>query len=300
MKNKKSIFRIKNFIFKKALILVSLFFISIYNLSCSSASKKVSPSKIEALIYEISQDGHTAYIFGSIHYGLDFSELPKEVLSVFEQSSTVIIETDPNQASQLIRKKYTRGPRIGLKRQLTSTQWRQLVSRLSKALLKEQQIDRLHPFQAQLAYSLISFPQTKKTIDKQLYNLAITKNKKVGFIETPAEQVNAIEKTLNINSLKKLLDTPDAKLKSQVDQLIYSYKTGNIKDLYNLSIKNELTEDQKDEILLRRNIIWSNRIEKLIKNPGIELFIVSASHLDGYDGSLTDVLQTSGFKTTKK
>lgn len=153
--------------------------------------------------------------------------------------------------------------------------------------------------------------QENEYLDEYIENLAVSKNKEVGGLETIEEQATVLDSlTLEeqIHFLTKTLDELEeyeVQGESLHDIGLNTYIDGNLEALQDLMYSNFDEEDPVDikvESLLfvNRNHRMSERISELIDtNPDKQFFfVIGAGHFIGDDG-IIQLLENNGFSVTR-
>ena len=137
-------------------------------------------------------------------------------------------------------------------------------------------------------------------VDAHFYNLAQADKKRVGWLESPEEQLNSIK------SMEKIDPNTDIEYTlSDLDQLPLfirlmkqSWRSGNLQMLsesdYITGMKSEFP-DIYNTILTNRNRAWMLILPALNDDEAREFVLVGALHLEGKEGLLNQ-LKLRGFK----
>lgn len=261
--------------------------------ACSVAEK----SQFTPPFFKIEKDGeHLGYILGTIHYGIDYSDLPKKITSLAQSANTIVLETDLARAQIKLINKFPMGKPQSLKKHLTDKEWEVFYESLKDKLPNPEYLDRLHPVFANNLYLLSVMTPTAQPIDMTLYAQATTKNKDLVFLDDVDLQIDILEKTLDIKELKKQLSVPKEQLTKEVIKIIRAYRLGNI-DALGEMVNEELTEKDYKLVIQNRNEAWLKKFKELFLQPGSKFIAIGAGHLGGSEGVIP-LLQEEGFSVS--
>jgi uncharacterized protein len=244
-------------------------------------------------VYKVEKNGESAYLFGTIHTGVNYQELSPTVIKAFYGADTLVVETDMAAAQPLIAQAFPLGSGGSLRSQLTEQEFQTLYTRVAPFMGPgAAQIENLHPVMANILYSFSTLPETKEPIDQTLLSIAAKKSKPVQYFETPQVQVDALLKTMTIETLRKSLNTPIAELQAQTDALVKAYVDGDMAALENSFAT--MTEIERQVLMIDRNLAWIAKFDGLFGGAGKEFFAVGAGHLIGEQG-LIQLLRDKGY-----
>lgn len=277
----------------------TMMFLALAIMMCVSS---MANAAVNAPFYKIEKNGQVAYLLGSIHIGVNFSELNPNVLQAVTDADSIVLETDLAGASSLMAKAFPMGADNSLKNQLTPEEWTKLYTQIMAAPgagpMIAPYIDQLHPAMAASFYQSAYLPVTAQPIDQTIYNIAIQSKKNFMYFEDPQVQIDALIKTQNISSLKNLLAAPLDQLKKSMDMMVTVYSGGN-EVLLSYIFVNSMPVDEKKTMLIDRNAAWVAGFDAIFATPGTEFIAVGAAHL------LTDIglvrqLQLKGYTVTRQ
>lgn len=267
----------------------------------SKPEPKKDPLK-NPLLWSIEKDGKTSYVLGTMHTGVDpTTRLPDIVWKKLDEAKIFAMETDLGGAAKLdVLLKSGQS----LKDLLGPEYWKKLEDALGV-----QEANRLIGFKPMIPATLISMKGLEQTppMDGVLQGRALNQNKKIVFLEPIDLQAKVLEKWMNIQALKDMLDDVDGQQK-RGHEMYDAYVSGDEKRI--LAINEEEHQDfikkgrpqkeydeQMEDMLYRRNASWIPTIEK-INAEGPAFIAVGALHLVG-EKSVLDMLQKKGFKITR-
>ncbi len=256
----------------------------------------------EGLLWRVQLPKQPAnYVFGTIHVDdKRVKKLSDRVKSRFNEAKTLCLEILPNRETQVS---------IGLAMLLSSSQsldeilgealFNRLSLSLNKAGIGPVQATHLKPWAAMM---VLSKPKGHGgyALDEQLYHWAEYQYKDLCALETLEEQLAVFDQLSNKDQISLLVDTLDnlPMLHEMHEQLIQTYLTGNLEEIYQQSMElqagdHELSQRLKDTLIDQRNIRMFNRLLPTLNN-GHSFIAVGALHLPGKKG-LLNLLREQGY-----
>lgn len=264
----------------------------------------MNAQKLEkSLLWKVSGKGleKPSYIFGTIHATCDAS-LEYSVKQAMQNTSQLYLELDmddPNMQSEMMS-------RINMKEE---TKISDLIStadfKIVNDFIQENTgisllvLNKVKPFfiTAMLLPKLLDCPM--QSVEQELTKISSEQNEETYGLETVQEQMDlfdAIPYQEQVEELVKTAKDTMQKDKAEFKHLLEIYKTKDIDALLdaNENSENSITSKFDNELLLKRNLKWIPRIEKIIADK--PTFIgVGAAHLAGEDGILL-LLRKKGYK----
>jgi uncharacterized protein YbaP (TraB family) len=257
-----------------------------------------------------------SYLYGSIHLGnKDILTLPDIVIEAIDDADILYWEVELD----------------------TETQARSAeLSLLSGAetlsdLLPQDVIDRLDLYLAPIGIDHTAFSQYKiwtvasslalldeiqdlleyGSLDEYIWNLALSKDKETGEIESVEEQIGIFDSfTISeqiglLNNTLESLEEYDSIGQSITEEMKTAYLLGDLEILQDLSLSDYDETDHIDvklrnRLITDRNYNMTQRISELITdNPETQYFFtIGAGHFYGDDGLLS-LLEDEGFTITR-
>jgi len=133
-------------------------------------------------------------------------------------------------------------------------------------------------------------------MDAYLYNIARRQGKWVGGIEDISDQTGLMADLIDQSDINYLLATDTLARKSNsnrsIEKMVNLYSEGDLDGIERMSSENS-TVEEKDMLLIRRNLKMSRRIDSLISIRTMFLAI-GAAHLPG-DSGVISLLRRRGF-----
>jgi uncharacterized protein YbaP (TraB family) len=254
------------------------------------------------LFWKLEKDGHTSYLLGTIHRGIDpTTRLPDLVWQKLDAASTFAMETDLSNADKLDIKRHDG---ITLKDELGPDYWKKLEDVLGASQAALVLHDK--PMMPVMMFALRGLPPTAP-MDGVLYGRAVNQHKRIVFLEPFELQVAVLEKWMTARVLRDILDDV-AKADQRSKQLLDAYVSGDEAKM--LAIADEERADwkahghpehefdeQMEDLLYKRNASWIAPIENLHADGG-GFIAVGAAHTVG-PRSIVDLLEKRGFQVTR-
>lgn len=254
------------------------------------------------LFWSLEKDGKTSYVLGTMHLGVDAaSRLPDLVWKKLEESKTFAMEMDPASGAKL---KPLREDGKTLQQELGPEYWKKLEDALGM-----QDAARLVNFKPMIPATMLSMRGLPETapMDGVLHGRALNLKKNIVFLETFEHQASVLEKWMNAQALKDMLDDVPG-LERRSKEMLAAYLAGD--DGKILAIAESEREqhkkrgrpekeydEQMDDLLYKRNASWIEPIEKLHADGG-GFIAVGALHAIG-PRSILELLEKKGFKVTR-
>jgi uncharacterized protein YbaP (TraB family) len=254
------------------------------------------------LFWSIEKDGKTSYALGTIHVGVDpETRLPPAVWTKLDSATSFAMETDLGDASS---QDMLRHDGSSLHTDLGEPYWKKLETAIGPDVARR--LDNTKPMVAMAMLSLRGLPETAP-MDGVLSGRASNEHKHIVYLEPFQKQQKLLEKWMDANALKELLDDlPESEQLAK--QMLAAYLAGD--DAKILAINSKERDEylhhghtaaeydqQMEEMLYARNASWIDAIEKLHAGGG-GFIAVGAMHLVG-PRSVLDLLRQKGFKVTR-
>jgi uncharacterized protein YbaP (TraB family) len=125
--------------------------------------------------------------------------------------------------------------------------------------------------------------------------MALKAKKNIEGLETPDQQLMALNSIPNDSVVMELLADVDNfnQTKAEFKQLIATYRSQNLQELYNMITGSNGIGQDKSILLDDRNVQWIGKMQQMMQqNP--TFFAVGAGHLWGDKGLIT-LLRNKGY-----
>lgn len=273
--------------------------------ACDRSPGTAAPSAalVPILFEATAPSGHTAYLLGTMHAGVDPAELPAWVRSRYDAAPAFAMETDPGEAMGLAALMLRTDGKT-LEDELGPAYWAKLKAKIGK-----DEAARLRPLKTSAAAAALEargLPSTE-TMDLALHDGAFNAGKHMAYLEKPEVQLRALDIVLDARALRQMLDDPDSG-EADNQRLLAAYRAGDTAALERLYAAGQaksraagLTDveiaAQHGVMLTDRNRAWVPVIEAEVAQRDI-FIAVGALHLCG-DAGVPALLAAAGFKVRR-
>ena len=264
----------------------------------------------QSTVYKVSKGNNSIYLGGTVHIlKAEDYPLPKEFDSAFEKSETLVFETDiaafsdPSISVKMMTQATYQDERT-LQTVLDKETYEKVKKLATELKFPIDQMQKMKPSVLMITLTLVKM-QTEGIsgtgVDAHFFEKGKKAGKTINELETVDEQIafitNIGEGNENEFVNKSLKDLNN--VKSMMDKMIKSWKTGNPKAMENI-INDMQTEFPKmyQLLLVKRNNNWMPKIENHISNDDTEFVLVGSLHLYGKDG-LLEQLKAKGYEVSQ-
>lgn len=266
-------------------------------------------------LFKIQRDGHTAYLFGTIHVGsADFFPLAPQVMRALDQSSRVAIEIDTSDTATLNRliQHYALYPNDSSSTQdIPAALTQQVHALLEKYHMAPTDVLRMKPWLLATMltteeYARNGFPK-EQGVDNYLSNYAKTHNKPLIGLESVEYQLSLLGNLSVADQNRFLQDTVDdlddpIRARKALD-LVALWRSGDLVGLEKLL--KEMTSDDtftgqfiQRALLDGRNPALADAFEKLLKSNKTAFAGIGMLHLVGQT-SVQALLRERGYSVQR-
>jgi uncharacterized protein YbaP (TraB family) len=264
-----------------------------------------------ASVWKVSNDQHSLYIGGTIHF-LTPKDYPlaKEYDVAYQASDKVIFETDMlvvNSAEfgQKMMSELTYDDGTTINKVLQPEVYKALAIHLSSRQIPMQAFASFKPSLLAMTLAVVelqSMGYTSEGVDMYFANLAKAQGKEQGWLETPDEQLAFIagmggdDPNVMIEyTLKDIKKMPE-----MLSKLHSSWLAGDMPAMTDVGItpfKADYPQIYQDLLVIRNNN-WLPQIVEMMNDKPTEFILVGALHLAGPDSVLAK-LKAKGYKIEK-
>ena len=261
----------------------------------------------ETSLWRVSNGDSELFIGGTIHVlsATDYP-LPVEFEQAYEQSETIVLETDLEEMAQpevqqklLQRVMYKKGKT--LKDDLSPQTYKVLTDYTASVGLM---IESLNQFKAPMVMITLVMAELHRLgmadtgVDNYFLEKALADGKTISELESLQEQLAVIENMgkghedeLILNTIEEMKELPLV-----MGEMKQAWRSGDIKYLEKIGIAPMKTDfpDLFQLLLVDRNNIWIPKIEALLATPETEFVLVGALHLVAKEGVISK-LQSLGY-----
>lgn len=255
-----------------------------------------------SLLWQIEGNGleKPSYLFGTIHMICedDFMMTPAIEHSL-ENVEAFYAEIDFSNQEEIMIMQTAMMADEPLSKRLDQKTYEEFKNLLREPLHIE--IDALENLSDAAIVSMIamkSFPCTDlKMYEIELFQTALKNEKTMGGLETVGQQMELMNRTMNTETILKMLQELKEKGFESTEKLVTLYKEQQIDELLDLMKENSyMDEELYNEILVERNQNWVEKIPEIMQMHST-FFAVGAGHLGGEQGVL-HLLRSRGFEVT--
>jgi uncharacterized protein YbaP (TraB family) len=266
-----------------------------------------TPCFSQTSVWEISKNGKTLYLGGSVHLlrNEDFP-LPEAFDATFEKAQLIVFEADIEQISAaeitqaIVAKSMLPGDQT-LRSILDKDTYEQLKAACEKFSLPMEQLQKLKPIMLLNTLLMLQLQQigfTPQGVDTYYLSKAKDAKKETGFLETVEQQITMLTELgtgYENEYVQYSLDDFD-KMEKDIPILISSWRKGVFDELLPdiLQGKEKFPTAYKS-LFTDRNNNWIPKIENYLRGDKVAFIIVGLAHLHGSDG-LLELLKNKGYK----
>jgi len=266
-------------------------------------------------MFQIQRDGHSAYVFGTIHVGkADFYPMDAKVLQALQQSNCLALEIDPNATQAMIplMKKYGfYADGKPHQKDLPPKLQKQLAALLEKYNMAPEQIASLKPWLIATMLGINEYASqgylSQYGVDSTLANLAKSSNKRLVELETAEAQLALLGNLSTAEQVQFLQDSVDeiqdpGRAQRSLD-LVKLWRNGDIDGLAAMLAEMNAEDSfaskfMQSALLDGRNPGLADGIAKLTAAAGNPFVAIGMLHLVG-PNSVLAILQQRGYSVKR-
>ncbi len=253
-----------------------------------------------SMLWKISGNGlkQDSYLFGTIHMLCpDDFVIQQKNLDAFNSSKKIIFEVDLSKPENVKSLQAFAVSDPNFIKAFSEDEMKKMDSVLVAQQLSIKLLDYASPVAVISLFSMKGFncpdPTKMKSYEVELAALANSQGKAIGELETPDFQFNLLKDLITPKLFMESVFQLD-KYPALTAKMVEAYKTENLEELTKLLEDSAwMTVEQKDKLLIDRNLNWSNLIPEIIKDQS-SFIAVGAGHLAGGKG-LISLLRNKGF-----
>lgn len=262
----------------------------------------VSAQKGNGLLWKISGNGleKPSYVFGTIHMicNEDYVMTPT-IENTLSSADAFYAEINFADADGMTEMQASLMSKVPLSKRIDLSTYEKLKSLLKETVdLDIATLETISDAGIASMVTIKSFPCTEyKMYEIEFLKAAMLQNKKLGGLETVREQVDLMNKSMDIDATIKMLQDLKQEGVDGTKQMVELYRNQNINGL--LDFMNESSYMNKEvyyEMLTKRNQNWLIKMPEIMQKQST-FFAVGAAHLGGSEGIL-QLLSNIGFEVT--
>ena len=280
-------------------------------LACGAALADEASAKGRPALWQVSDRDTTVYLFGTINL------LPKDYAwrtPAFEKavagSQSLVVETivDSSNPAALAGEMARLAFRPGLPplaSRVPPTKRAMLEAAIGKTGVPRPAFDRMETWAAAFVLLGTQFKDIglsgEAGVETVLRGAFTAAGKPVGQLETNAEQLglfDTLPESAQLALLEGALEAP-GEMRGEFHKMLAAWARGDVNSIAR-SFNRDLaaSPELKDALIKRRNVNWSQWVEKRMAQPGTSLVAVGAGHLAGND-SLVEMLRREGLQVRR-
>ena len=273
--------------------------------------------RAETSLYEVTKNGQTIFLGGSIHVLRESDyPLPAEFEQAYKRADILVLETDMKKASsqefaqqmaQVFR--YSNGKNLA--QDLQPKIWQELQRVCKQSQFPLEQMRGYKAMFVSLALSVAEMQRrgygAAQGVDAVFYQKAIADGKQTQELETSGEVLQQLTSLADMDANRIIQGTLRdlQKMDQMLARSVEYWRKGELQKL-----DQEMATDMRVEtpeiyqqLLVARNQAWLPKIESLFSSKEIELVLVGSLHLAGSEGLLEQLIargyQIAPYKLTK-
>ena len=270
-----------------------------------------SPSAhAEPAMWVIRDADSTIYLIGAMHLLKHDAEWNAEKVKKTVHESTELwlenAEFDNQAAIAPLMQKLGLDPEHPLSTKLNDEQKKKLAKVTSTYGIPPATLEPLRPWLAGVVLAMSPILKAgydpKAGVERVLSAQATAEGDKVRGFETAEEQFHLFADLSEEEQMQFLISTVDDLEKGLelLDELAKAWIDGDVDAIGRKSIEEVKTKAPAvyDKLIVRRNVAWAEKIERMLKGSGVQQIAVGAGHLAGPD-SLQAQLAKRGIKVER-
>ncbi len=278
----------------------------------ADAQQQLKSAPRRGLLYEVSRDGKTAYLFGTIHVGRpDFFPLDLVVTQALAQSSELVVELDATQTDKMqaaVQRRAILPDSQRLDSLLTPALRKRLQVQLDALGLPRETIQAYKPWMAALSLTMVAIQVQgfNPAYATDLYLIALAKglDKPIDELEsidyqlalfdsiTHQEQLAFLDETLQILEQGQLRGDTQALVDAWLDSDAHALQQ---QAQESISENPRSARWMQQKIFSDRNHQMAERIDRMLIAGHHPFVAIGALHLTGADGVPT-LLEMRGYR----
>lgn len=251
-----------------------------------------------SFLWRVERDGRRSWLFGTIHGGVkaDWEHLPPDVRRAVDIARTIVFETDIRESdASAVATHLTLPRKSSLRRALGPQRFAKLVEYTGHP---PETLDRYQPWVVHGELVNRWLPD-EQPVDAWIMEHARERNKKLDYLETMIDQIEALDEAITVEVLARTIDNLDRQ-EQTMTAAVESYRTGDIAGLTQslFSAEDVARYPAMYEALFEsRNKAWLPEIKQHLQR-GDTLIVVGAGHLIGPE-NLIEMLRATGWNVVR-
>lgn len=262
-------------------------------------------------LWQVQDKDTTVYLFGTIHL------LPKDSrwrTSKFEKAlnssqhlvlETLIDEANPQQLAGVMASMGFSSGLPPIASRIDAAKRPMLEAAIAKTKLPRSVFDKMETWAAAFTLLGVQFQtlgvEGDQGVEAVLRRTFTAEGKPIGQLETNQEQLSFFDRlpeAAQVQLLEGAIENPD-QMRNKFNEMLQAWLAGDVSSIgktFNEDL--QTSPELKAALLTRRNLNWSQWIERRMAQPGTVMVAVGAGHLAG-DESVQRYLQRRGYKVKR-
>ncbi|MDR2841987.1 MAG: TraB/GumN family protein [Spirochaetaceae bacterium] len=262
----------------------------------------------ESSVWQITKNGNTVYLGGSVHVLPKNTTIPPAFSRAFDLSDIIVFEADDvtkymqdNDFAQSLQMKMLLPEGLTLKNVITQESYDALSAACKRFGFSIKMFEKMRPsalLNALFVVQIQKYGFTETGVDEYFSKLAEKENKEKAFLETVDFQIdllvnmfdNNIDEYISYSALE--LAKSKSEFTKELDLLLDDWKNGTNEYIGESNYELKITyPDVYDRLIKDRNNSWLPVIEQYLGSAETEFVIVGLAHIHGEDGLLTQLTE---------
>ena len=262
----------------------------------------------ELFLWELSRGTATGYVFGSIHYGTpELYPLDDRVYAAFDSATLLVLETDITTATQsdleaLVIERGMYPPGRSLATEIKPDLYEELVALFMGFGVPIVTVESARPWLMEVGIAAVLLEMMGFSgslgVEEHFVERAGRTGIPIEGLETVTRGIEALSSLpdeLQARSLATTLRTIH-ELPDRMERLVDAWRRGDretVAEFLLFDPDDPASAMLNEELLIRRNREWADRIDALLAESTVPFIIVGAGHLVGPE-NLIDLLEARG------
>ena len=262
----------------------------------------------ELFLWELSRGTATGYVFGSIHYGTpELYPLDGRVYAAFDSATLLVLETDITTATQsdleaLVIERGMYPPGRSLATEIEPDLYEELAALFTGFGVPIVTVESARPWLMEVGIAAVLLEMMGFSgslgVEEHFVERAGRTGIPIEGLETVTRGIEALSSLpdeLQARSLATTLRTIH-ELPDRMERLVDAWRRGDretVAEFLLFDPDDPASSMLNEELLIRRNREWADRIDALLAESTVPFIIVGAGHLVGPE-NLIDLLEARG------
>ncbi len=276
--------------------------------------RKMQAAPPRGLLYAISKNGQTAYLYGTIHVGkADFFPLDLATTQAMVQSSELVLELDASQVDKMqagLHRYATLLPPATLDSTLPPALKQRLHTQLNALDIPPESLQTLKPWLATLTLTMGALKKLGYGFEyatefyftgiAQALNKPVTELEGIDFQFQLFDGIPLQDQLVYLDESLGYLEMQD--MQADTKSLIDAWLAGDAAALQQITVKSyqyapRSAHWMKQKLFTERNQRMTDKIDQMLSDGRTPFVAVGALHLTGHDG-LPALLEKRGYRVT--